>query len=98
MRSNFINPWAEAILEQMWIVRQTTDVTARSMDPEFLLDPQAMTDYCLHPSTERLNPLEFHGKRRLSAQGAKRQALPRRTDALSPSEHAAAAGNERRTT
>ncbi len=67
MTSSLPNPWAEVILEQMWIVRQTTTLVARSIDAELLCDPQALTDYCLNPSEERLNPLEFHGKRRASA-------------------------------
>ncbi len=66
MRSSFSNPWVEVILEQMWITRQTTAMLASSIDFDLLLDPQAMTDYCLNPSEKRLNPLEFHGKRRAS--------------------------------
>lgn len=65
-RSRFPNPWV-VILEQMRIVRQTTEVIARSIDPEILLDPRTLTDYRLHPNEKRLNPLEFHGKRRLPA-------------------------------
>lgn len=80
MRSSFPNPWVEVILEQMWIVRQSTDLVARVIDPELLMDPQAMVDYCLHPSAERLNPLEFHGRRRLSAQ-CREQAGPSTNDA-----------------
>ncbi len=64
MKSSFPNPWVAMILQQMWTVRQTADVVARSIDPELLLDPQTMTDYLTHPSEKRLNPLEFHGKRR----------------------------------
>lgn len=64
MRNSFSNPWVEIILEQMWIVRQTSEVLVRSIDFELLLDPKALTDYCLNPSEEILNPLEFHGKRR----------------------------------
>jgi len=67
MRSSFPNPWAEVIIEQMGIVRQSTNVVARCIDPELLLDPQAVVEYRLHPSAERLNPLEFHGKRRRNA-------------------------------
>lgn len=67
MRSSFQNPWAEVILNQTWIVWQTAEVVARSIDFELLLDPQALTDYCLNPSEKRLNPLEFHGKRRSPA-------------------------------
>jgi len=75
MRSSFPNPWADVILAQMWFVWQTTDVVARCIDPELLLDPQAMVDYCLHPSAERLNPLEFHGKRRSTAQCVEQTGL-----------------------
>jgi hypothetical protein len=68
MTNNFPNAWVEVVLEQLWIVRQTTSVVAKCIDTELLCDPQALTDYCLNPSEERLNPLEFHGKRCAPAQ------------------------------
>jgi hypothetical protein len=64
MTSSYNNAWLDAVLEQIWFVRQATDVAAKSIDPQLLRDPQAMTDYCLNPTAQRLNPLEFHGKRR----------------------------------
>ncbi len=64
MTNSILNPWVEVILDQLWIVRQTTAMVARSIDVELLLDPQAMSDYWLNPTEKRLNPLEFHGKRR----------------------------------
>lgn len=64
MPRQFINPWFELVLEQTWIVRQATETAAKCIDPELMLDPQALSDYCLEPTEERLNPLEFHGKRR----------------------------------
>jgi hypothetical protein len=64
MTNSILNPWVEVILEQMWIVHQTTAMVARSIDVELLLDPQAISDYWLIPTEKRLNPLEFHGKRR----------------------------------
>jgi hypothetical protein len=54
----------------MWIYRQATDVLVKCIDVELLSDPQALTQYCLHPSEQRLNPLEFHGKRRSAAKVA----------------------------
>ncbi|MEP7282964.1 MAG: hypothetical protein ABI696_13370 [Rubrivivax sp.] len=38
-------------------------IGSRDKPAELLLDPQAMTNYCLHPTAKRLNPLDFHGKR-----------------------------------
>lgn len=67
MRTDFNNPWLEAMLEQMWFVRQATDTAAKCIDPELLHDAQALSDYCLQPTERRLNPLEFHGKRRSPA-------------------------------
>jgi hypothetical protein len=64
MGISFINPWAEAVLEQMWICCQITGVVAKSIDAELLSDPRALAHHCLHPSEPRWNPLEFHGKRR----------------------------------
>jgi len=70
MKTSFNNPWFDAVLEQMWAYCQATEVVARSIDTELLSDPQALTQYCLHPSEKRLNPLEFHGKRRSAASAA----------------------------
>lgn len=64
MNARFDNPWFDAMLEQMWVYRQVTDVVAKTVGPDLQHDPQALTDRCLHPSEPRLNPLEFHGKRR----------------------------------
>lgn len=64
------NPWVDVWIEQLWICWQATDVAARTVDLD-LLDPRALADRCLHPREPRLNPLEFHGKRR--------SALPRVT-------------------
>lgn len=66
MLTSLNNQWFKAMLNQVWIYQQTTEVMAKCIDPDLLLDPQAMTDYCLHPTEKRLNPLEFHGKRRSS--------------------------------
>lgn len=82
MKSSFNNPWFEVILEQMWIARQTTSMVARSIDTELLGDPQALTDYCLNPTEKRLNPLEFHGKRRVPRAPYSRSGNPE-PDALS---------------
>ncbi|MEP7281451.1 MAG: hypothetical protein ABI696_05695 [Rubrivivax sp.] len=98
MTSHFPNPWAEAILEQMWIVRQTTAMLARSVDLELLLDPQAMTDYCLNPTEKRLNPLEFHGKRRVRKGSTRDPATPGTTRRGMHEQTDAQAGRKRRAT
>lgn len=65
--THFNNPWAELMLEQMWLYQQAAGVASKCIDAELLLDSQALTDHCLEPSMPRLNPLEFHGKRRPGA-------------------------------
>jgi hypothetical protein len=67
MKTSFNNPWFEVVLTQMWVWCQATEVVAKCIDSERLSDPQALTRYGLHPSEQRLNPLEFHGKRRSAA-------------------------------
>jgi hypothetical protein len=64
MTTSFIHAWAEMVLEQVWVYRQVNELVARSIDPELLRDRQALTEFCIRPSEPRLNPLEFHGKRR----------------------------------
>ena len=86
MTKSFPNPWVDLILEQMWIVRQTTAMVARSIDSELLLDPQAIADYCLNPAEKRLNPLEFHGKRRAPNAQHSRSGKPEH-DAASPAQN-----------
>lgn len=64
MLSSFNNPWFTAVLDPLWAVRQATETVAKCVDPELLSDPQSLTDYCTDPSEQRLNPFDFHGKRR----------------------------------
>lgn len=64
MNENFRNPWAELLLQQLWVYRQASAMAAKAVDADLLRDP---ADYYLNPSKQRLNPLEFHGKRRRSA-------------------------------
>lgn len=66
MNSSFHNPWVKLMLEQVWLCQQATDVAMKCVDTELLFDSQALSDYCLQPSEKRLNPLEFHGKRKRS--------------------------------
>lgn len=61
---SFNNPWAEMMIEQLWLYRQSTEVAAKCFDAELLTDPHALSDYCLNPTEKRLNPIDFHGKRR----------------------------------
>ena len=74
MRTSSNNPWVDAVIEQMWIYCQAIDVVAKSIDVDLLSDPQALSQYCLYPSERRLNPLEFHGKRRSAAPAASASA------------------------
>ena len=73
MTSRFNTPWVKAWLEQMWVCSQVTDVVAKTVGSDLRLHPQALPDRALYPNEPRLNPLEFHGKRR---------SAPRRTDRL----------------
>lgn len=65
MKSSFSNPWVDAVLEQMWVYCQVTEVVAKCIDPALL------------SSEQRLNPLEFHGKRRSAASVAPASTMPR---------------------
>lgn len=82
MRIGFENPWVELMLEQAWIVRQMSETAAKCIDTDLLFDALALRDYGLHPSAERLNPLEFHGKRRAPT--------PRRSPSSDPERRAQA--------
>lgn len=64
MLSSFNNPWFTVVLDPLWAVRQATETAAKCVDPELLSDAQSLTDYCTDPSEQRLNPFDFHGKRR----------------------------------
>lgn len=75
MKASLSNAWAEMMLEQLWICRQVNELVARTIDPQLLLDGQALTERCLHPTEQRLNPLEFHGKRRSPSEPVKPRAL-----------------------
>ncbi len=72
MTTSFIHAWAAMVLEQLRVYRQVNALVARSIDPELLLDPQALTEFRIRPSEPRLNPLEFHGKRRSPTVGRER--------------------------
>lgn len=64
MLSSFNNPWLVVTIDPLWAVRQATETFAKCIDPDLLTDPQSMADYCTDPSEQRLNPFDFHGKRR----------------------------------
>ena len=52
MTKSFPNPWVDLILEQMWIVRQTTAMVARSIDSELLLGPAGYCRLLSEPGRE----------------------------------------------
>lgn len=64
MLSSFNNPWFTAVTDPLWAVRTATETAARCIDTELLADPQSLTDYCTEPREQRLNPFDFHGRRR----------------------------------
>lgn len=59
--------WVEIFLEQMWVCRQVTDVVARTVGSGLLAHPHALDDRHPYPNEPRLNPLDFHGRRRSAA-------------------------------
>ncbi|MEO8057244.1 MAG: hypothetical protein ABI671_02885 [Burkholderiales bacterium] len=61
-RSN--NLWVEALVKQMWVCTQIADVVAKTVGSDLRPDLQTQNDASLRPIEPRLNPLEFHGKRR----------------------------------
>jgi hypothetical protein len=56
---NDLNPWADAMLAQLWICQLANHIALKTCDPQ-----NWMTDAYLLPREPRLNPLEFHGRRR----------------------------------
>jgi hypothetical protein len=60
------NPWADALLGQVWFYQQFGGVMLRCIDLELGLEPAALSDF-LDPCKPRLNPLEFHGTRRCAS-------------------------------
>ncbi len=64
MLSSFNNPWFTAVTDPLWAVRTASETAARCIDAELLADPQSLTDYCIEPMEQRLNPFDFHGRRR----------------------------------
>lgn len=63
----FDNPWVELALQQIWLYRKSLEVAEKCVDADLLSDPVALSDHCLNPSEQRLNPIEFHGRRRTPA-------------------------------
>lgn len=78
---SFDNPWIDLALQQMWLYRQSVEVAAKCLDAELLASPQAFTDHCLNPTERRLNPIEFHGRRRPAATKRPSSAEPPRPHA-----------------
>lgn len=67
MLSSFNNPWLTVVIDPLWTVRQATETAAKCVDPELVGNSQSLTNYCTDPSEQRLNPFDFHGKRRPSS-------------------------------
>ncbi len=54
-------PWANTMLGPIRICRVFTDLTLENCDPQNWLNVDAAPDVCSEP---RLDPFEFHGRRR----------------------------------
>lgn len=72
--NNGLNPWADAMLGQLLTCRLVFGVALKTCDPQNWVNVDAVPDACLPRREPRLNPLEFHGRRRSSA-------VPQRDDA-----------------
>lgn len=64
MTNRLFDPWTEVIISQFRILQRTTEVVASTFDPHRLLDRHGVTGDGPDLARPRLNPLEFHGKRR----------------------------------
>ena len=71
------NPYALWMRDQARVSRQRAEV-AEGLDFVLLLDPQAVSDFWLQPAEPRLNPIEFHGKRRSPARRSRLRRSARR--------------------
>lgn len=76
MTTRFNPPWLDLWLEQVWACAQVGEVVAKTMDPQLLLDPEVRTASRPNRFEDRLNPLEFHGKRQ---RPSTHRITPRRT-------------------
>ena len=64
MKVSFGNMWIGLVLQQTCNYRLANAVMAKSLETCLPVGPQTLVDCRLPASEERLNPLEFHGKRR----------------------------------
>ena len=64
MRRHIPTTWAGLVLAQMKFMRQSTDLLTGKADTEHRSDAQARPVGGRNPADGRLNPIEFHGKRR----------------------------------
>lgn len=82
MLSSFNNPWFTVVTDPLWTFRQATQTAARCVDAEFLSDLQALVSDGAEQREQRLNPFDFHGRRRPASRvGARRSALESEADA-----------------
>ena len=70
MKDKFANVWIDPVLQQACNYRLTRELMTKGMEACLQVGPQTRVDCCMPPSDERLNPLEFHGKR--CAEGPRR--------------------------
>lgn len=63
MKTRFDPPWALAMREQMWFLGKASEAIVKCIDSKVLRGSPAPHDCCVEPLGERLNPLEFHGRR-----------------------------------
>jgi hypothetical protein len=61
MKTRFDPPWALA--EQLWLFGKASEVIVKCIDSKVLRGSTAAHDCCVESLDQRLNPLEFHGRR-----------------------------------
>ncbi|MCB2006252.1 MAG: hypothetical protein R3E92_00140 [Burkholderiaceae bacterium] len=59
-----LRPWADVMISQMLICRLAVHTTIKTCAPQHWVNVGAVTDASLPRHEPRLNPLEFHGRRR----------------------------------
>ena len=64
--NNGLNPWTDTMLSQLLICRLVVDAALKTCDPQIWVNVDAIADATLPRHEPRLDPFEFHGRRRSS--------------------------------
>ena len=69
MKPNF-NPWTNLLLNQLWFCELMNTRMLESVDHVLHPEPVLLSDQPHAQSKGCLNPLEFHGRRRVTSRGS----------------------------